>query len=245
MITVATLIAAGIGPTMAKLFAAPLQAVCDAREINTPMREAAFVAQCGHESLGFSHLEESLWYSRPEFIRAMWPTHIPNLATAQALVGKPEALADAVYSSRYGNGDAASGDGWTYIGRGLIQVTFRDNYRDCGVACGQPYEDFPVLLAQPEGACLSAGWFWAAHHCNALADTGSVEAVTKAINPSMQGLDDRKRRYAMALDAFTAADQIGGNSPVGERLHAGDASTLATQPTTGPSSSTPGEVAPP
>lgn len=203
MINVATLIAAGISPSVARTFIDPLLAACAQYEINTPLREAAFVSQCGHESLGFSHLEESLWYSRADTIRAMWPTRVPDLAAAQSLVGHPEELANTVYSGRYGNGDKQSGDGWAYIGRGLIQVTFRSAYSACGTALGQPYEDFPVLLAQPEGACRSAAWYWASRHLNALADTGSVESVTRVINPAMVGIDDRRRRYAAALGAFT------------------------------------------
>jgi putative chitinase len=202
MVTVATLVAAGINPSQARLFAAPLQATCERFEINTKMRVAHFVAQCGHESLGFSHLEESMWYSRPEIIRQMWPTRIINMAMAQSLVGKPEELANTVYSNRDGNGDKLSGDGWTFIGRGLIGLTFRGNYARCSVAMDRPYEQFPEMVATPEHACLTAGWYWHENHINAAADTGSVESVTKKINPKMVGLDDRKRRTAQALGAF-------------------------------------------
>lgn len=202
MITIATLIAAGICPSLARSFETPLQEACALYEINTPLRQAAFIAQCGHESLGFSHLEENLWYSRAETIRSMWPSRVINLAVAQSLVGQPQELANTVYAGRYGNGDKLSGDGWAFIGRGLIQVTFRDTYRECGVALGRPYEDFPALLAKPDGACRSAAWYWASRHLNALADTGSVESVTRVINPAMVGIDDRRRRYAAATVAF-------------------------------------------
>lgn len=202
-INVASLAAAGISPSLARAFEAPLRAVCEANDINTPVRQAAFVAQCGHESLGFSDLEESMWYSRPEIIRVLWPTRVTSLAAAQALTGKPQELANTVYSGRYGNGDKLSGDGWKYIGRGLIQLTFSDNYVRCGRDLGRPYAAQPELLAKPEDACRSAGWFWRVNHCNALADTGSVEAVTRTISPQMTGLTDRKRRYAAALGCFT------------------------------------------
>ena len=201
-LTVATLIAAGINPSQARLFAAPLLAACAAYQIDTPVRQAAFVAQCGHESAGFAHLEESMWYSHAETIRAMWPTRVINLAMAQTLVGKPQELANTVYSGRYGNGDKLSGDGWKFIGRGLIDITFRSTYTDCGLALDLPLADQPELLLQPEAACLSAAWYWDEHHLSALADTGSVESVTRVINPPMAGLDDRKRRYAAAMEAF-------------------------------------------
>lgn len=203
MITVATLIAAGINPTQARLFAEPLAKTCALFDINTPTRIAAFIGQCGHESRGFSRLEESMWYSRPEGIRANWPTRVINLAMAQSLVGKPQELANTVYSGRYGNGDKLSGDGWKYRGRGLIQLTFLDNYQRCGDDCGQPYAAQPELLALPGDACISAGWYWRVNHINALADTGSVESVTKAINPKLLGLDERKRLTAQALEAFS------------------------------------------
>jgi putative chitinase len=203
MITVATLIAAGINPTQARLFAEPLAKVCALYEINTPLRVAHFVGQCGHESGGFARLEESLWYSRPEGIRANWPTRVINLAMAQSLVGKPQALANTVYANRFGNGDTMSGDGWKYRGRGLIQLTFRDNYARCGTDCGLPYAEQPELVALPGDACITAGWYWKDKHINSLADTGSVESVTRAINSKLLGIDDRKRRTAMALEAFS------------------------------------------
>lgn len=202
MITVATLIAAGISPSQARTFAEPLATACAQFQIDTPIRVAHFIAQCGHESQGFSDLEESLWYSRPEVIRQLWPTRVINLAMAQDLVAKPEELANTVYSNRYGNGDKQSGDGWRFIGRGLIQMTFRDNYRDAAAALHYPYDQFPEMVASPQHACLTAGWYWSQRHINALADTGSVGSVTQAINPALVGLDDRKRRTALAMEAF-------------------------------------------
>lgn len=202
MITLASLIAAGITPSLARIFEAPLNATCLLFGIDTPMREAAFVAQCGHESDGFARLEESMWYRHAESIRANWPGRVTSLAEAEHLVGRPEALANIVYAGRGGNGDVASGDGWTYRGRGLIQLTFRGAYARCGAALGRPYEAQPTLLAEPEHAARSAGWYWHDNHLNALADTGQVESVTHVINPKLLGLDDRKRRYAMAMEAF-------------------------------------------
>jgi putative chitinase len=201
IVTVASLVMAGIAPNLARVYAPLLADVCARYEIDTPRRVAHFVAQCGHESIGFSDLEESMYYRRAEGIRNTWPSRVTR-EQALALTRNPEALANHVYSNRMGNGGPESGDGWTYIGRGLIQLTFRDNYAAAGDALGQPYEEQPKLVATPEHACLTAGFFWWKNRINAQADTGSVEAVTKKINPPMKGIDGRRQRTALALEAF-------------------------------------------
>lgn len=202
MITVATLIAAGISPSMARIFAAPIADACTAYEIDSPVRQAHFVGQCGTESRGFSDLEESMFYRDAAHIRQTFSREVESLAVAQTLVANPKGLANLVYANRGGNGDVASGDGYKFIGRGLIDITFRSAYRDCGYALNLPLTDQPDLLLDPANAALSAGWYWAQNHINALADTDDVESVTRRINPALMGIDDRKRRTALAMEAF-------------------------------------------
>lgn len=202
-LTIPTLIAAGIAPTQARLFAAPMNAACALHDITTPARLAAFVAQCAHESSGFTALEESLYYRTADRIRAMWPSRV-SAAEAPAFCRAPQALANRVYVGRNGNGNEASGDGWRYRGRGLIQLTGRANYRAASVDPGADYETHPDLVSQPDHACLTAAWFWAEHGCNALADAGQIDAITRAINgAAMAGAAERRALYAEALHAFS------------------------------------------
>jgi putative chitinase len=164
-------------------------------KIDSPVRCAAFLAQIGHESGQLRRLVESLNY-RAERLAAVWPSRFraadggPN-ARAQALAGRPQAIANAVCANRNGNGDEGSGDGWRYRGRGLIHITGRGNYRDCGAGIGQNLEDYPELLEQPEFAALSAAWYWKQHGLNELADSGQFEAITRRINGGTLGQAER------------------------------------------------------
>jgi putative chitinase len=204
MITAAALIATGIPAAQAQAFEAPLQAACARYGIDTPARMAAFVAQCAHESRNFTALEEGLFYRSADRIRAIFPSRVPSLAAAQALVGNPEALADCVYAGRNGNGDEASGDGYRYRGRGLIQLTGRGNYERAAGALARDYLATPDLVAAAEDACLTAGWFWDTGNLNALADAGRFDAITRAVNGSaMAGAAERRELYEQALKAFT------------------------------------------
>lgn len=203
MITTQTLIAAGVGPTQAKTFAEPLRAACALFDISTPVRVAAFLAQCIHESAGFARLEENLFYTTPERIRAMWPSRVSSLADAATLCRKPQALANRVYAQRLGNGDAASGDGWRYRGRGLFQLTGRHNYADAALELNRPYIERPDLVAQPSDACLTAAWYWHTNKLNILADASNTKAITRAINgPAMVGLHERQAAFDRAVQAF-------------------------------------------
>lgn len=200
---VAQLVSCGIHPTQAKVFALPLREFCSRFDIVTPARQAAFIAQCGHESLNFTRLEESLYYRTPERIREMWPTRVPSLADATKLCKNPQALANTVYSNRLGNGGFSSNDGWNYRGRGLIQLTGRANYRDAGQALGQDYVRYPSLVANPADAVLVAAWFWHTNKLNILADASNIDAITRVVNgPAMAGKIDRRQRFEEALDAF-------------------------------------------
>lgn len=196
MIDLALLIACGVAPTQARQFADPLSEACQRFHIATPARVAAFVAQVAHESANFTRLEENLYYSTPERIRAIFPTRVPSLQVAATLTRNPQALANRVYSNRLGNGDEDSGDGYRFIGRGLIQLTGRANYHVAGDALGRPYTTSPKLVATPEDAAYTAAWFWASIGGNDLADSSQIDALTRRINgPAMAGADDRRSRF--------------------------------------------------
>lgn len=202
-ITVAQLITAGIAPTQARIFAEPLSAACALFAIDTPGRIGAFVAQCRVESRDFTSLEESLYYTTPERIRQVFPTRVTSMQQASLLVRNPQGLANYVYSGHNGNGDPMSGDGWRFIGRGLIQITGRANYAAAAAGTDRPYVEQPGLVAQPSGACLSAAWFWHSRGLSVLADTAQFDAITAKINgPAMLEADRRRQYSEEACGAF-------------------------------------------
>ena len=167
--------------------------------INTPMRVAAFLAQCGHESGGFVFLRENLNY-RAESLMRQWPRHFPTLEIAKAYERRPEKIANRAYANRMGNGDEASGDGWRYLGRGLIQLTGKDNYTAFAESIETPVEEIPEYLATFEGAAQSACWFWDERNLNKEADVGDIKTMTKKINGGYIGLEDRFKHYHHALE---------------------------------------------
>ena len=164
-------------------------------KIDSPVRRAAFLAQVGHESGHLRRLVENLNYSA-EGLASTWPSRFrghdgrPNELAAR-IARRPRDIANTVYADRLGNGGQMSDDGWRYRGRGLIQLTGRDNYLACGKGIGQNLEDFPDLLEMPEWAALSAAWYWARNDLNELADAGRFEAITRKINGGTHGQADR------------------------------------------------------
>jgi putative chitinase len=197
--------AAGAATPALNLFAGPLAVACKRFDILTRLRLAHFAAQLGHESGGFRRVEENLNYS-VERLRQVWPDRFGTNATAEPYARNPEGLANLVYAGRIGNGPPASGDGWRYRGRGLIQLTGRANYRAAGAALGIPLEANPDDALKPWNAALIAGWFWGRALCNAHADKGEagLAAITKAINGGRNGLEDRAARYERALAALAS-----------------------------------------
>ncbi len=198
MITTLALMQAGIAAREAAAFEAPLSAACRRFEINTPARIAGFVAQCRVESAAFTRLEENLRYRTPQVLDDTFRA-VRGLDDAARLIQSgPQAIANRVYADRLGNGDEESGDGWRYRGRGLKQLTGRDNYAAAAQALARPYLTDPDLVAQPADACLTAAWFWHAHKCNHLADAGQWDAITRIVNgPAMLQAAER-RQYAEA-----------------------------------------------
>jgi len=187
---------------------------CVEFEINTPQRIAAFLAQTAHESGGYTMLTENL-NDKAATLAACWPNRFAVLgadkkpvkengknvptAVANAIAGKPELIANLVYSGRMGNGPAESGQGWAYRGRGLKQLTGKYNYEKCGLGLGVDLVSNPDLLLEPMYAARSAGWFWKANSLSTFADKGDMEGMTKKINGGLIGIDDRKARYAKVL----------------------------------------------
>lgn len=167
-------------------------------EINTPQRIAAFIAQCAHESGNFRVLKENLNY-RAVTLRKIFPRYFPDDKTAAAFAGKQEAIANRVYANRMGNGDEASGDGFRYCGRGLIQLTGRHNYKAFADSLEMSVEDVPEYLSTFEGAAQSACWFWETNNLNQWADKGDIVTLTKRINGGTIGLEDRIKHYEHAL----------------------------------------------
>ncbi len=198
-----------------------IRETCEKYQINTKNRIASFLAQTAHESGGYTMLEENLNYSDAT-MAAVWPNrfavqepdpnkpgktrakkdeknkNIPN-AFAKALHRKPEAIANAVYSNRMGNGTIESGEGWKHRGMGLKQLTGKDNHKRCGDALGVDFVTSPELLLEPKWAALSAGWFWSANKLDVFADNDDIKGQTIKINGGTIGLADREARYKACL----------------------------------------------
>ena len=175
-------------------------------EINTPERVAAFLAQCAHESGGFSVLKENLNY-RWQSLRKVFPKYFPNDEIAKRYASKPnkqEAIANRVYANRMGNGDESSGDGYRFCGRGLIQLTGRNNYTKFAQSVDMTVEDVVEYLQTFEGAAQAACWFWETNRLNRFADENDIKSLTRAINGGYIGLEDRIAHYQHALHVLEA-----------------------------------------
>jgi putative chitinase len=170
-------------------------------EINTPQRIAAFMAQCAHESGEFTALKENLNY-KPATLRKLFGKYFPTDELANEYCAKPnkqEAIASRIYANRMGNGDEASGDGYKYCGRGLIQLTGKSNYVAFADSLQITPEEASDYLATFEGAAQSACWFWETNNLNKWADAGDILTLTKKINGGTIGLEDRIKHYEHAL----------------------------------------------
>ena len=179
----------------------PLTAAFARFEINTPERQAAFIGQCAHESANFKTLQENLNYSA-KGLNATWPSRFPSEAEAQPYHRQPEKIANKVYSGRMGN--LEDGDGWKYRGRGLIQLTGKDNYRLASDALGVDFIADPDLVLTKEYAALTAAWYWNKRGLNKEADAKDFTGMTKKINGGVIGLADRVAHINTALGVLTA-----------------------------------------
>ncbi len=171
--------------------------------IDTPQRVAAFLAQCAHESGGFKFLKENLNYKAAS-LQKVFPKYFPDAGTAAAYANKPEKIANRVYANRMGNGDEASGDGWRFCGRGLIQLTGKNNYTFFAGSLGIDLEECTEYLQTFEGAVQSACFFWEQNNLNKEADAGDIKTMTRKINGGFIGLEDRIKHYEHALHIFGA-----------------------------------------
>lgn len=177
-------------------------------EINTVSRVAAFLAQCGHESAGFTTLKENLNYSADGLNKIFPKYFIKAGRDANQYARNPEKIANVVYSNRMGNGDEASGDGWKYRGRGPIQLTGKDNYRKFA---NDYFEDPETLLNDPDllidhipTSLLAAVWFWQKNNLNKEADAHDIKTMTRKINGGYIGLEDRIHHYEQAMKVLSA-----------------------------------------
>ena len=175
-----------------------LQQLLPQYEINTPDRIAAFLAQCAHESGGFVFIKENLNYKWAS-LRKVFPKYFPTDALAQQYEKQPEKIANRVYANRMGNGPEESGDGWRFCGRGLIQVTGRENYSWFAASLQISPEEASEYMETFEGAAQSACWFWESNNLNQWADKQDIVTLTKRINGGTIGLEDRKKHYEHCL----------------------------------------------
>lgn len=169
--------------------------------INTPERVSAFMAQCAHESQNFKVLKENLNY-RANSLYKTFRKYFPSIAVAKEYELKPEKIANKVYASRMGNDDEASGDGYRYRGRGLIQVTGKDNYTLFAESIETPLSEIPDYLQTFEGAVQSACWFWEQNNLNTFADARDIVNLTLRINGGTIGLEHRMELYNRAKRIF-------------------------------------------
>jgi putative chitinase len=181
----------------------PLNETFERFSILTPRQQAAFLGQCGHECGNFRVLEENLNY-RAETLMKIWPRRFPTLEIANQYAKNPKKIANKVYADRMGNRDEASGDGYRFRGRGCIQLTGSANYFHAGKALGVDFIMEPDLVATPQYAALTAGFFWNTQKLNAIAESGNNLALTKKINGGTIGLNDRILHTNQALALLSA-----------------------------------------
>lgn len=167
-------------------------------EINTPKRIAAFLAQTHHESGGYVWLTENLNYSAEGLMR-VFPKYFKTMEIAKAYARQPDKIANRTYADRMGNGDEASGDGSKYKGRGLIQLTFKNNYFWFAASLEITPEEASEYTQSFEGAAQSACWYWSENRLNRFCDANDIKGLSKAINGGFKGLEDREVQYARAL----------------------------------------------
>lgn len=177
----------------------PLNQVFVKYDLNTPKRQAAFIGQCTVESANFTRLQENLNYSAQRLTQ-VWFSRFPNVSMAEPYAHNPEKLANFVYAGRMGN--LQDGDGWKFHGRGLIQLTGRENYENCGNGIGVDLIHNPDVLLTPQYAALSAGWFWGKRGLNLLADAQEYGTMTRRINGGLTNLEERIAKITKTLQVL-------------------------------------------
>ena len=180
-----------------------LDQLLDDYGIDTPLRVAHFVAQCAHESGNFVFIKENLNYKAAS-LQKIFSKYFPTAELAAQYANRPEQIANRIYANRMGNGPETSGDGFRYCGRGLIQLTGKDNYTFFAGSLNIPVEEASDYLATFEGAAQSACWFWEQNNLNRFADANDVKGLTRAINGGYIGLEDRISHTEHALHVLGA-----------------------------------------
>ena len=183
------------------------KSLLDEYQINTPKRVAAFLAQCGHESGGFVFVSENLNYSASGLMR-VFPKYFPTLELAKQYERNPRKIASRVYANRMGNGDEASAEGFAYRGRGILQLTGKDNYFWFGASLDLTPQQASEYLETFEGAAQSACWFWETNKLNKFVDGNDFKGLTRAINGGYIGLADREHHYEIALAMLDTGSRL-------------------------------------
>lgn len=203
-----------VPPALADKYLPHLNAAMARYAINTVEERACFLAQVLHESENLTRLVENLNYRPQALLQVFRGRFKPDQAARLGYIpGKQkadcEAIANIAYANRIGNGDVSSGDGWRYRGRGGIQLTGKDNYRRCGASLGVDFVKNPELVEQPQYAFQTSAWFWhegnrLGHSLNALANSGEIAAITRAINPAELGLVERFNMSKRGVEILSA-----------------------------------------
>lgn len=183
--------------TILQSYVKSLNDICGFYEINTAERIAMFLAQVGHESAGLSVIEENLNY-RADRLMVVFPKYFKNVNPADYAFN-PQKIANRVYANRMGNGDESSGDGFKFRGRGLIQLTGKNNYNAFASDIKMNIDQVVLYLSTPEGATKSAGWFWNKNGLNQWADDSDVVTVTRKINGGIHGLAEREHLFKQGM----------------------------------------------
>lgn len=203
---------AGTGTTAlrAAQWLAPMQTACDRFQINTPLRIAAFISQCGHESMALTRTSESFDYSvqaLPAVFRRITPALAATLgrqpSERMVPLERQARIANIAYAGQLGNGDSPTGDGWAFRGSGCLQLTGRSNFEQCGADLSLDLVGDPDRVrTDPALGALTAAWFWSTKGLNVLADAGNIQGITKRINPAMLGASHRAALFKNAKDAM-------------------------------------------
>jgi putative chitinase len=172
-------------------------------DIDSVERVAAFLAQTAHESGGYRAIKENLNYKAAS-LNKVWPKYFPTMDIANQYANQPEKIANRAYANRMGNGPEESGDGWKFCGRGLIQLTGKDNYTRYAQSLEISLDEASEHLTTFEGCVQSAAWFWEANNLNQYADKGDILMLTKRINGGTLGLEDRQKHYTHAIEVLRA-----------------------------------------
>lgn len=175
--------------------------------ILTPLQQAAWIGECGHESMNFRVVTENLMYRSATLLK-LFPLTAKRPwgftpETAAQYEKQPEKIANRIYSNRMGNRDEASGDGWRFRGSGYIQLTGHANYYHFGQAVGEDFVMQPELVRTPKYAAMSGAWFWSTHKLNQFADSRDYVTLTRRVNGGLIGLEDRVKHINDALSVLT------------------------------------------